>query len=313
MKIFKSVPTFDFMRYRIFWLRFSLITSIVSVIAISTIGFKFGIDFTGGTMIELDYHKSIQTDTVRKELQAGGYKDAIVQYFGTSQDVLVRLAPRKGLTTADISNKVLDLLRAHDKEVELKRVEFVGPQVGAQLAEDGALALIGALIGILIYIALRFESKLALAAVVATLHDTILTAGFFLLMPWDFDLTVLAALLTVVGYSLNDTIVIFDRIRENFRKMRNADALEVVNASVNQTLSRSIMTHVSTSLVLIALWAFGGHLNEPFAVTMLMGVVIGTYSSIYIASPVAVALGVDRKALMPVQKEGATTTDGSMV
>lgn len=312
MKIFKTVPKFDFMRYRIFWLRFSLITSIVSVIAISTIGFKFGIDFTGGTMIELDYHKSIQTDEVRKELQAGGYKDAVVQYFGTSQDVLVRLAPRKGLTTADISNKVLDLLRAHDKDVELKRVEFVGPQVGAQLAEDGALALIGALIGILIYIALRFESKLALAAVVATLHDTILTAGFFLLMPWDFDLTVLAALLTVVGYSLNDTIVIFDRIRENFRKMRNADALEVVNASVNQTLSRSIMTHVSTSLVLIALWAFGGHLNEPFAVTMLMGVVIGTYSSIYIASPVAVALGVDRKALMPVQKEGGTS-DGSMV
>lgn len=307
MKIFKKVPTIDFMRYRRFWIGFSSVTNVIAVIAMLTVGFHFGIDFTGGTLIELTYKEPVQSDAVREVLAKGGYKDASVQYFGTARDVLVRLAPRPGLTSADISNKVLEVLRAASEDVELRRVEFVGPQVGQELAENGALALIFALIGILIYIALRFESKLALAAVVATLHDTILTAGFYLLMPWDFDLTVLAALLTTVGYSLNDTIVIFDRIRENFRKMRTAQALEVVNASVNQTLSRSIMTHVTTALVLVALWVFGGHLNQPFAVTMLMGVVIGTYSSIYIASPVAVALGVDRKALMPVQKEGADT------
>jgi preprotein translocase subunit SecF len=307
MKLFSKVPNIDFMRYRKFWLGFSTVTSIASILAILLVGYRFGIDFTGGTLVELTYPQAVQTEEVRDTLHASGYEDAVVQYFGTSRDVMVRLAPRNGQDAKDVGDKVLEALRAKEANVELKRVEFVGPQVGRELAENGALALIFALIGILVYIALRFEFKLAMAAVVATLHDTILTAGFFLATRWEFDLTVLAALLTVVGYSLNDTIVIFDRIRENFRKMRNADALQVVNASINQTLSRSIMTHVTTALVLLALWIFGGHLNRGFAVTMLLGVVIGTYSSIYIASPVAVALGVDRKALMPVQKEGAGT------
>jgi preprotein translocase subunit SecF len=304
MKLFRKVPNIDFMKYRRGWLIFSAVTSILAVLAIVGIGYRFGIDFTGGTLVELTYPKPVQTDEVRDTLHSSGFEDAVVQYFGTSSDVMVRLAPREGQDAKNVGDKVLEILRGQEAGVELKRVEFVGPQVGRELAENGALALIFALIGILIYIALRFEFKLATAAVVATLHDTVLTAGFFILTGWEFDLTVLAALLTVVGYSLNDTIVIFDRIRENFRKMRNAEPLAVVNASINETLSRSIMTHVTTSLVLLALWLAGGHLNRSFAVTMLIGVVVGTYSSIYIASPVAVALGVDRKALMPVQKEG---------
>jgi preprotein translocase subunit SecF len=309
MRLFKTVPKIDFMRLRRFWLGFSTVTSLLAIAVILIKGFHFGIDFTGGTLIELTYPQPMQTETVRDTLAQAGYGDTVVQHFGTTHDVLVRMPPREGLTSAEISNKVVDALKAAGQEAELRRVEFVGPQVGAELAENGALALIFALIGILVYIALRFESKLALAAVVATLHDTLLTAGFYALLPWDFDLTVLAALLTVVGYSLNDTIVIFDRIRENFRLMRSAPALEVVNASINQTLSRSIMTHVTVALVLIALWVFGGHLNRPFAVTMLLGVVIGTYSSIYIASPVAVLLGVDRKAMLPVRKEGLGADD----
>ncbi|MGQ0657011.1 MAG: protein translocase subunit SecF [Chromatiales bacterium] len=305
MKFFNKVYRFNFMRYRRFWLGFSAVTSLLAVIAIAALvltgRFPFGIDFTRGTLIELGYSEPTETEVVRDALNQAGFGGAIVQHFGTAKDILLRLPQEMGPET---SNKVLAALKEGGHQVELRRVEFVGPQVGRQLAENATLAMIGALIGILIYVMLRFETKLALAAVIATLHDTILTAGFFLLTPWDFDLTVLAALLTVIGYSINDTIVVFDRIRENFRKMRTAGALEVVNTSVNETLSRTLMTGTTTAMVLTAFCIFGGEINRPFAVTVLLGLVIGTYSSIYIASPVAVALGVDRKALMPVQKEG---------
>jgi len=305
MKFFNKVYKFDFMRYRRFWLIFSAVTSLLAIAAISALvltgRFPFGIDFTKGTLIELGYGQAVETEAVRGALDKAGFNRAIVQHFGTSKDVLIRFPEELG---SDTSNKVVEALQAAGHRVELRRVEFVGPQVGKELAEYGVLAFIGALIGILVYVMLRFEPKLALAAVIATLHDTLLTAGFFLLTRWDFDLTVLAALLTVIGYSINDTIVVFDRVRENFRKMRTASALQVVNTSINETLSRTLMTGTNTAMVLIALWVFGGELNRPFAVTVLIGLLIGTYSSIYIASPVAVALGVDRKALMPVQKEG---------
>lgn len=304
MKFFNKVYKFDFMRLRKFWLGFSGITTTAAVIAMLTVGFRFGVDFTGGTLIELAYQEPVQTEGVREALAKGGYDHAVAQHFGTSRDVLVRLPPAEGLTSAEVSTRVVEALRAAGHQAEVRRVEFVGPQVGEELAENGALAFIGAMLSILIYVMLRFESKLALAAVIATLHDTVLTAGFFMLTPWEFDLTVLAAIMTVAGYSINDTIVVFDRIRENFRKMRQAPALAVVNAAINETLSRTIMTGTMTGMVLLALWFFGGELNAPFAVTVLLGLVIGTYSSIYVASPVAVALGVDRKTLLPVQKEG---------
>lgn len=305
MKFFSKIYNFDFMRLRRFWLMFSAVTTAVAVIAIAvsmyTGRFPWGIDFSKGTLIELGYAEPVETDAIKQVLDAAGYSNPVVQHFGTSKEVLVRFATQ---FDSETSNKVIQALKSAGHDVQVRRVEFVGPQVSEQLLENGALALIGALVGILVYVVLRFEPKLAVASVIATMHDTVLTAGFFLLTPWDFDLTVLAALLTVIGYSINDTIVVFDRIRENFRKLRNADALTVVNTSINETLSRTLMTGVTTAMVLVALLVFGGELNRPFAITVLLGLVIGTYSSIYIASPVAIALGVDRKALMPVQKEG---------
>jgi len=305
MKFFNRVYKFNFMRHRKFWLAFSAVTSLLAIVAIAALvltgKFPLGIDFTRGTLIEVAYNAPTETEVVRDALNDAGFRGAVVQHFGTARDVLLRFSTEISPQTSD---KVVAALKSAGHEVELRRVEFVGPQVGRDLAENAALALIGALLGILVYVMLRFETKLALAAVLATLHDTVLTAGFFLLTPWDFDLTVLAALLTVIGYSINDTIVVFDRIRENFRKMRTAGALEVVNASVNETLSRTLMTGTTTAMVLTAFLIFGGEVNRPFAVTVLLGLVIGTYSSIYIGSPIAVALGVDRKALMPVQREG---------
>jgi preprotein translocase subunit SecF len=302
MKFFSKVYSFDFMRLRRFWLAFSAVTSVVAIAAMLLVGFKWGIDFSEGTLIELGFDAPIETIEVRTALLRAGFQNVSAQHFGSTREVLVRFRDQ---LDARNSEAVAAALTAPGRVVHIRRIESVGPQVGSELAETGALALIGALVGILIYVVLRFEGRLALASVVATLHDTILTAGVYLLMPWEFDLTVLAALLTVIGYSINDTIVVFDRIRENFRKMRSASALEVVNASVNQTLSRTLMTGVTTILVLVGMLAFGGELIRPFCVTVLIGLIIGTYSSIYIASPIAVALGVDRKALMPVVKEGA--------
>ncbi len=305
MKFFSRVYNFDFMRLRRFWLAFSAATSLlalVPIVMVFTHGHKLGIDFSEGTLIELGYGEPVDTNGVRGELAKAGYTDVTVQHYGTAREVLVRFRSQMDATTSD---KVVETLRSAGHEIELRRVEFVGPQVGAELAESGALAMIGALLGILVYVVLRFEFKLACAAVIATLHDTVLTAGVFMLLPWDIDLTVLAAILTVIGYSINDTIVVFDRIRENFRKMRTASPLEVINTSVNQTLSRTLMTGVTTILVLVAMLVFGSEMIRPFCVTVLLGLLIGTYSSIYIASPIAVALGVDRKALMPVVREGA--------
>lgn len=289
MRLFKTVPKIDFMRLRRFWLGFSTVTSLLAIAVILIKGFHFGIDFTGGTLIELTYPQPMQTETVRDTLAQAGYGDTVVQHFGTTHDVLVRMPPREGLTSAEISNKVVDALKAAGQEAELRRVEFVGPQVGAELAENGALALIFALIGILVYIALRFESKLALAAVVATLHDTLLTAGFYALLPWDFDLTVLAALLTVVGYSLNDTIVIFDRIRSNLLTDGKREPLQsIVDRSLRETLTRTLNTGTGALIMLFVLFFFAAESIRWFILTMIVGTIIGTYSSFFVASPLLV-------------------------
>ena len=283
----------------------SLLLIVIAIGSIAVRGFNFGIDFTGGTILEVGYPQNAELEQIREVLGEKGYSDAMVQHFGSATEVMIRIAPREGVTSAELSDRLFALLRADNPEIELRRVEFVGPQVGEELTNDGGLAMIYALIGILIYVALRFEYRFAVGSVAALVHDVIITLGVFSILQLDFDLTVLAALLAVIGYSLNDTIVVFDRIRENFLKMRKGSSEEVVNASLNQTLSRTLMTSFTTLLVLLALFFFGGESIHGFATALLLGVLVGTYSSIYVASATALALGVSKEDLMPVEKEGA--------
>jgi len=285
---------------------FSTILLLVSLGSLAIRGLEFGIDFTGGTLIEVGYPQAADLPKIRSALNEAGFRGALVQHFGTSQDVLVRIAPRDDIEKAQLSTKVLRALsRASDTELELRRVEFVGPQVGDELTEQGGLAMIIALAGILIYVSFRFQWKYALGSVGALFHDVVITIGFFSVLGLDFDLTVLAAVLAVIGYSLNDTIVVFDRIRENFPKMRKGEPLDIFNASLNQTLSRTLVTSATTLLVLVALFVFGGELIHGFATALIFGVIIGTYSSIYVASSAALSLGVSKGDFMPVAKEGA--------
>lgn len=285
---------------------FSAALFIGSIIALGVRGLNFGIDFTGGTLVEVGYESAADLNVARNALGQAGFPEAVVQHFGTASDVLVRIAPREDRNSADISTDVQKALEQSGAgKIELRRVEFVGPQVGDELANDGGLAMLYALIGILIYVALRFEKRFSIGAVAALVHDVVITLGFFSLFQFNFDLSVLAALLAVIGYSLNDTIVVFDRIRENFRKMRKGDTPNIVNAAINQTLSRTLMTSGTTLLVLVALFIFGGEVIHYFSLALLFGIVIGTYSSIYVASPIAIALGISKADLMPVQKEGA--------
>jgi preprotein translocase subunit SecF len=244
---------------------------------------------------------------VRETLRQGEFGDAVAQHFGTSRDVLVRLAPRADVSSADLSTRVLRVLQdgAAGQKVEVRRVEFVGPQVGDQLVEQGGLAMLYALIGIFIYVAFRFEWRFSAGAILATVHDVVLTLGLFSLLQVEFDLTVLAAVLAVIGYSVNDTVVVFDRIRENFRKLRKGTSMDVVNSSLTQTLSRTIMTSGTTLIVVLALFVLGGTLIHAFAIALIFGIVIGTYSSIYVASFAALALGVSRQDLVLPKKEGA--------
>jgi len=305
MQIFNKETRIDFLGMRKPAMIFSLLLILISIGAIASRGFNFGIDFTGGTLIEVGYPQSVELDKVRQALTDSGYGDAVVQHFGAATDVLIRIAPREGVSSAELSDHVLAALKGDNAQAAMRRVEFVGPQVGEELTNDGGLAMIYALIGILIYVALRFEYRFAVGSVAALVHDVIITLGVFSLFQLDFDLTVLAAILAVIGYSLNDTIVVFDRIRENFRMMRKGSPRDVVNASLNQTLSRTLMTSFTTILVLLALFFFGGELIHGFATALLLGIFVGTYSSIYVASAAALALGVSKEDLMPVEKEGA--------
>jgi preprotein translocase subunit SecF len=285
---------------------FSGILMVLSIISLSTRGLQMGIDFTGGTLIEVGYQKSADLTVLRNTLDTEGFNDATVQNFGTAKDVLIRLKPHDGVSSADLSTKVLEAINKTTTEpASVRRVEFVGPQVGDDLAEDGFLALLYSTIGILIYIAWRFEWKFSTGAVIATLHDVIVTLGLFSVLGLEFDLTVLAAVLALIGYSLNDTIVVYDRIRENFRLFRNTSTEEIMNISVNVTLSRTIMTSLTVILVLVSLFFLGGEIIHNFSIVLLFGVFFGTYSSIFIASPMALILGVSPEDLMIPIKEGA--------
>ncbi|MGB5200968.1 MAG: protein translocase subunit SecF [Sedimenticolaceae bacterium] len=304
MRILKSGQQIDFMGKRQIAAIASLVLIVIAIGAIVVRGLSLGIDFTGGTLIEVGYTQPADLESVRAALVESGHGDSSVQQFGTSRDVLIRLGSGEGDDSARLSNEVFAALsKAVDNQVELRRVEFVGPQVGDELTEDGALAVLVALIAILMYVAMRFEWRFAVGSVIALVHDVVITVGLFALLQIEFDLPVLAAILAVIGYSLNDTIVVFDRIRENFRKMRKGTPVEIVNRSLNETLSRTLVTSLTTLLVLMALFFLGGEIIHGFAFALLVGVLIGTYSSIYVASTAILMLGVSKADLMQVKKE----------
>ncbi len=305
MELIRQGLDLDFMSRRRVALICSATMLAVSVLSLAFRGLGFGIDFTGGTLVEVGYPQAVELEPVRATLDRAGFEGAVVQHFGTARDVLVRLAPRDDMDRAELSNRAFDALRTRDTAVELRRVEFVGPQVGEELTEQGGLAMLIALGAIFLYVMFRFEWKFSAGAVAALFHDVLITLGLFSIIGLEFDLTVLAAILAVIGYSLNDTIVVFDRIRENFRRMRRGTPESIINRSLNQTLSRTLMTSLTTLLVLVALFFLGGELIHGFATTLIIGVVIGTYSSIYVASSLTLRLGVQKADLMPVQKEGA--------
>lgn len=281
---------------------FSLALIIASIVALFVNGLNFGIDFTGGTVIEVGYKESADVDKIRKTLSQANF-EASVQHFGTAKDVLIRLTPKDGEDKSQVSDAVFQILKKDNPDVTLRRVEFVGPQIGDELRDQGGTAMLLALAGILIYVTLRFEFRFSVGAIIALIHDVIITVGFFAITRIEFDLTILAAILAIIGYSLNDTIVVFDRVRENFLKLRKVDAEESINISINQTLSRTIVTSLTTLLVLIALFYFGGKVIHGFSLAMIIGVIIGTYSSIFVASSSLLMMGITREALLPPAKD----------
>ncbi|MBN1239203.1 MAG: protein translocase subunit SecF [Gammaproteobacteria bacterium] len=294
----------DFIGKRRFALGLSILLILVSFASLVARGLNWGLDFTGGVLIEVAYDRAVELDEVRTTLAEAGYADAVVQNFGTSSDVLIRLPPVEAEEEgAELSNEVGAVLRAADPSVQLRRNEFVGPQVGEDLAEQGSLAMLFAMIMIFAYVMLRFRWKFAVGAIVAIVHDVIITVGLFSIFQFPFDLTVLAAVLAVIGYSLNDTVVIYDRIRENFRAIRRGTTAEIVNVSLNQTLSRTVVTALTTLLVLFALLFLAGETLFGFSMALIVGVLIGTYSSVYVSGAALVYLNVAPSDLVPVRRE----------
>jgi preprotein translocase subunit SecF len=308
MPFLNKVPNYDFMGWRNHALVLSTILIVLSLGSMFVRGLNLGIDFTGGVLLEVGYDNAVELESVRQGLAAQGYDNALVQNFGSPNDVLIRLPPvddvdGEGEGGTDVGNQVLAALRADNASVTLRRVEFVGPQVGEDLTEQGGLAMLFALIMIFAYVMLRFRWKFAAGAIAALCHDVVITMGIFSVVGFDFDLTVLAAVLAVIGYSLNDTIVVYDRIRENFRLIRRGTAEEIINTSINQTLARTIITGLTTLLVLVALLFLGGQTVFGFSVALIIGILVGTYSSIYIASAAALLLDVSPTDLIPPKRE----------
>ena len=311
MRLLNRKTNIDFIGKRKIAFALSALLIVISITSLTLRGLNFGLDFTGGALIEVAYSKAPDLQQVRDNLSTAGLDDAVVQTFGLDTEIVVRIPPRsEEESSADLSTLVLEALqRDYAGTIDMRRVEFVGPQVGDELTEQGILAVVYALIGIFLYVMMRFQWRFSVGAVAALVHDVIITMGVISLLAVEFDLTVVAALLAVIGYSLNDTIVLFDRIRENFPRLRNSKPVEVVNTSVNQTLSRTLMTSLTTLLVLIALFTFGGEIINAFAFTLIIGVLVGTYSSIYVASTTLLELGVSKFDLLQVEKEGAAVDD----
>jgi len=310
MRIISGKTNIDFLGKRNIAIGVSAILILISIFSLYSRGLNLGIDFTGGYLIEAGYSQPVELDPVRNALSASNYSDALVQHFGTSKDILVRIAPREGVNSASISDEVLLILKnASSDTVEMRRIEFVGPQVGEELREQGGLALLIALFGIMIYVGLRFQMKSAFGAILALVHDVVITVGVFSVTQIQFDLSVLAAILAVIGYSLNDTVVVLDRIRETFRTQRKGSPTEILNLSINGTLSRTIMTSVTTLLVLTSLFLLGGEVIHGFAFALIVGVFIGTYSSIYVASNSLMMMGVSKMDFLEEAKEVAEADD----
>lgn len=294
-----KLPTIDFVNKRKYAIVFSALLLIVSIISLGLQGLKLGIDFTGGTLIEVGYQQTADLKDIRTKLVSANFTGTNVQYFGSDTEVLIQLEPQS-ISSAKLSTSIIQML---GEGIDVRRVEFVGPKVGEELTNDGGLALLYALIGILIYVAFRFEYRFALGSITALIHDVIITLGVFSILQIEFDLTVLAAILAVIGYSLNDTIVVFDRIRENFLSTRHIEPVPIVNDALNQTLTRTLMTSLTTLIVLLALFYLGGEVIHSFAGALIIGVVIGTYSSIFVASSMILALGISKEDMLPSEKE----------
>ena len=297
------MKTIKFLSIRKFTTIMSIVLIFASTFSLMSKGLNLGIDFTGGIQIEISFENAPNIENVRSNLGSGGYDDAIVQNSGSSQDLMVRIPPRDGITNKKVGEDVIGMLQASDNSVTLKSSEYISAQVGEELTEQGGLAMIFALIMIMIYIVFRFQWKFSIGAVLALIHDVMITLGIFSFFQLTFDLSVLAAILAVVGYSLNDTIVIYDRIRENFRSMRTAETLEILNSAITQTIKRTIITSSTTLLVLLSLFVFGGSSLEGFSIALIVGVLIGTYSSIFVASTSIFYLDISTTDLIPVKRE----------
>ncbi|HEY9033635.1 MAG TPA: protein translocase subunit SecF [Pseudomonadales bacterium] len=292
--------TLDFMRFRHVAMVLSGLLLLVSVASLATRGLNFGLDFTGGTLVEVSYEQPADLNVIRQALVDFGFDNAVVQHFGAETEVMIRL--QRG-SSDKLTEEILAVLRQHDSSVQVQRIEFVGPQVGDELKEQGGLALLLALAMVMVYVAVRFQYKFSVASVAALVHDVLIVLGLFSLFQWDFDLTVLAALLAVIGYSLNDTIVVADRIRENFRLLRKGNAVDIINESLTQVLSRTVVTSLTTLIVLLVLFFAGGDMIRGFSLALTIGVLIGTYSSIYVASSILVLMGVSKDDLIVVEKD----------
>lgn len=304
MEFFRIQRTIPFMRNALVLNLISLITFVAAVFFIATRGFHLSIEFTGGTVMEVHYAQPAQLDSIRNALSELDYTDFQVQNFGTSQDVMIRLPLREGESSALQSDKVLSVLQVQHPDAELRRVEFVGPQIGKELVHNGLMALLFVVVGIMVYLAARFEWKFALAGVIANLHDVVIILGFFAFFQWEFSLAVLAGVLAVLGYSVNESVVIMDRIRENFRKQRKASVTEVIDSAITQTISRTIITHGSTQMMVLAMLIFGGPTLHYFALALTIGIWFGIYSSVFVAAAIAMWLGVKREDLVrPVKKD----------
>jgi preprotein translocase subunit SecF len=304
MELFKRTPQIRFLEKRRYWYAVSCLVIVGSIIAVSTRGLNFGIDFTGGVVIEAHFPKAPDLEALRASVNAAGLEDAFVQRFGTTQDVLVRLPPAKGEAARQVTEQVRGALAAVDPGVEVRRTESVGPQAGRELAEKGATALLMALLFIGIYVIMRFQWKFAVGAIVAVLHDPFVVVGLFSVSGMTFDLSVMAAILAVIGYSLNDTVVVFDRVRERLVQMRKASSREVMDTAINETLSRTLLSSGTTLIVVVALVLFGGAALRPFGVALLAGIIVGTFSSIYVAGALALDLGLSQRDLLPPEKRG---------
>jgi preprotein translocase subunit SecF len=303
MEFFRIRHDIPFMRHALVFNVISLITFILAVGLLATRGLHFGVDFTGGTVMEVNYPQAPDLNKIRDTVSALGFNDVSVQNFGTSRDVLIRLPIKAGVTSAQLSEQVLEALKRTDPAVEKRRVEFVGPQVGRELFENGAMALLFVSIGIVLYLWFRFEWKFGVAAIIANLHDVVIILGFFAFFQWEFSLPVLAAVLAVLGYSVNESVVVFDRIRENFRKMRRASVPDIINNAITRTMSRTIITHGCTQLMVTSMLFFGGETLHYFALALTIGILFGIYSSVLVASPIVMWLGIRREDLVKPEKK----------